>query len=189
MTAYQHSKFNEISLLPNSSLKPLEEILSVIDTTPIIRHLEQRRARRTRRLAGAGDAESAACAHLAAARFNRIVSPRSVEKSIPDDRHRLSAAKRRIVRVPIDPDNLRTFGSLPVSTRKWQKHYHRRNAIERVNARVGRDFKMEHHCIRGKASMQLHITLQMTVMPAIASHAIDRGKPHQIRSLLHSLAA
>lgn len=98
-------------------------------------------------------------------------------------------AKHRIVRVPIDPDNLRNFGPLPVSTRKWDKHYRRRNAAERFNARIERYFRMAHRYIREKFSMQLHITLQMTVTLVVANHTIDRGKPHQIRSLLHSLAA
>lgn len=37
--------------------------------------------------------------------------------------------------------------------------------------------------------MQLHIALQMTVMLADANLATDQGKPHKIRSFLHSLAA
>ena len=49
--------------------------------------------------------------------------------------------------------------------------YHRRSALEHINARIERDFKMERHYVRAKSSMQLHITLHMTVKLAATNQA------------------
>ena len=49
-------------------------------------------------------------------------------------------AKRRIVLIKINEDKLRTFAASPKNTYRWKRLHKRRSALERINARVGRDF-------------------------------------------------
>ena len=63
--------------------------------------------------------------------------------------HRLGGvrqdAKRRIVGIKINEDKLRTFAALPRHIYRWKRLHNRRSALERINARVGRDFQLERH--------------------------------------------
>ena len=68
--------------------------------------------------------------------------------------HRLGGvrqdAKRRIVRIKINENKLRTFAAFQSTPDLWKRHYKRRSALERINARVGRDFQLECHYMRGR---------------------------------------
>ena len=107
--------------------------------------------------------------------------------------HRLGGvrqdAKRRIVRIKINEDKLRTFAALPRHTYRWKRHYKRRSALERINARVGRDFQLERHYMRGLETMQMRVALSLSVMLAMACTSIREGQSQRMRSLILPLAA
>ena len=111
-----------------------------------------------------------------------------------DECHRMGSlspkARQRVVRIKINDGKhpLRIFDPCPRRTRKWKKIYARRNALERINARVGRDFLFDDRFIRGKASMQLHIAGSMAVRMAIAVGCLEKNKPDKMRSLVQLAA-
>ena len=84
--------------------------------------------------------------------------------------------RQRIVRIKINDGKhpMRTFGPCPRNTRKWKQIFDRRNSLERINARVGRDFQLDDHFLRGKSTMHLRIAGSMAVMLAIALAAWKR---------------
>ena len=100
-----------------------------------------------------------------------------------------AGAKSRVVRTKVDAGNLRQHPALPPSTLKWKRLYRKRSAMERINSRVADGFMLHSHYLRGRQSMELKITISMTVMLAAANFAMQLNKPEQIRSLVLSLAA
>ena len=68
--------------------------------------------------------------------------------------------------------------------RKWKQALVQRNALERINACVGRDFLLDDHFLRGKSNMHLHIAGNMAVMLAIAFGRLEKNKPDKMRSLV-----
>ena len=107
--------------------------------------------------------------------------------------HRLGGtrqdAKWRIVRIKINEDKRRTFAALPRHTYRWNRLHNRRSALERINARVGRDFQLERHYMRGLETMQMRVALSLSVMQAMACTSIREGQPQRMRSLIVPLAA
>ena len=83
---------------------------------------------------------------------------------------------------------LRIFGPCPRSTRKWEQIFDRQNSMERINARVGRNFLFDDHFIRGKASMQLQVAGRLAVMMATAMGCQEKNKPDRMRSLVQLTA-
>ena len=112
-----------------------------------------------------------------------------------DECHRMGGispnAKQRIVRIKFNDGKhpMRTFGPCPRNTRKWKQTFDRRNSLERINARVGRDFQLDDHFLRGKSAMHLRIAGSMAVMLAIALGCLEKNKPDKMRSLVTPLAA
>ena len=92
-----------------------------------------------------------------------------------------AGAKSRVVRTKVDVDNLRQRPSLPPSSRKWKRLYSKRSAMERINSRVADGFMLHSHCLRGRKSMGLKITISMTVMLAAANFAVQCNQPEQVR--------
>ena len=74
-------------------------------------------------------------------------------------------------------------------TYRWKRLHKRRSVLERINARVGRDFQLERHYMRGLETMQMRVALSMSVMLAMACTSIRKGQPQRMRSLILSLAA
>ena len=107
--------------------------------------------------------------------------------------HRLGGvrqdAKRRIVRIKINEDKLRTFAALPQHTYRWKRLHNKRSALEHINAKVGRDFQLEHYNMRGLETMQMRVALSLSVMLAMACTSIREGQPQRMRSLNVPLAA
>ena len=89
----------------------------------------------------------------------------------------------RVVRVPLDT-NRRIFTPIARHTEKWSKAYNRRSSVERVNSRLDQVLGFEHHTIRGKAKMELRVTLALVVMLAMALGRILIGQPDKMRSLI-----
>jgi hypothetical protein len=88
----------------------------------------------------------------------------------------------RTLRVPLDTDR-RIFTPVARHTRNWEKSYDRRTSIERVNSRLDQVLNFEHHTIRGKAKMELRVTLALVVMLAMALGRIQANQADMMRSL------
>ena len=88
----------------------------------------------------------------------------------------------RIVRVPLELDR-RIFTPIARPTDKWKKAYNLRTSVERVNSRIDRVLGFEHHNIRGKAKMEMRVTLGLLVILAMALGRIRAGQSDKMRSL------
>ena len=88
----------------------------------------------------------------------------------------------RTLRVPLDTDR-RIFTPVARHTRDWEKAYDRRTSVERVNSRLDQVLGFEHHTIRGKAKMELRVTLALVVMLAMALGRIQANQADLMRSL------
>lgn len=81
----------------------------------------------------------------------------------------------RIVRIPLQQHNRRTFIPTPHGSPSWRRGYNRRTALERINNRIDNSFGFEKHFIRGKAKMQTRVGLALAVMLAMAlGHATEK---------------
>lgn len=93
----------------------------------------------------------------------------------------------RVVRVPLEL-NRRIFTPIARHTDKWEKSYHRRTSVERVNSRLDQVLGFEHHTIRGKAKMEMRVTLALVVILAMAVGRIRIGQSDKMRSLIAPVA-
>jgi hypothetical protein len=91
------------------------------------------------------------------------------------------------VRVPLTVDR-RIFTPTARPSGTWRKHYNRRTAVERVNSRIDQSFGFERHFIRGKAKMQLRVSLALLVMLAMAVGRLAHQQNGAIRSLVRPAA-
>ena len=87
------------------------------------------------------------------------------------------------VRIPLAEDR-RVFTPVARSSYRWQDYYDQRSAVERVNSRLAGGFGFERPGIRGLATMQLRVTMALTIMLAMALGRIRPGQPENLRSLL-----
>ena len=99
--------------------------------------------------------------------------------------------QQRVVRLWFNDGKhlMHIFGPCLCNTRKWKQIFDRRNALERINARVGRDFLLNNHFLRGKFAMHLRIAGNMVVMLAIALGCMEKNKPDKKCSLVTPPAA
>lgn len=88
----------------------------------------------------------------------------------------------RTVRVPLELDR-RIFTPVARHSRKWDRAYDRRTAVERVNSRLDRVLGFEEHFIRGRAKMEARVTLALLVMLAMALGRIRADQAKLMRSL------
>ena len=91
----------------------------------------------------------------------------------------------RIVRVSLDQDR-RVFTPIPRDTPSWRRLYALRSSVERINARVDRDFGFERHTIRGRKKMETRMGLALVVMLAMAVGFARLGQMEALRSLVTS---
>ena len=120
-----------------------------------------------------GRAECESLAPLGVGEFGRTVRvPLELDR-------RISPCSR-----PLDAPRWRAkFTPMARPTAKWQKAYHRRTAVERVNARLDRVLGFEEHFIRGRAKMEGRVTLALLVMLAMALGRIRADQAKLMRSL------
>ena len=71
-------------------------------------------------------------------------------------------------------------------SRTFRRADKKRSAVERVNSRIDQVYGFERHFIRGRAKMQLRVSLAMTVMLATAVAWIRAGQKEKARSLLRT---
>ena len=65
--------------------------------------------------------------------------------------------------------------------------YDHRTAVERVNSRIDRVFGFEDHFIRGKAKMEMRVSLALAVLLAMAIGHIRANQADLMRSLTKSV--
>lgn len=82
----------------------------------------------------------------------------------------------------------RIFTPIARHTDKWEKAYDRRTSVERVNSRLDQVLGFEHHTIRGKAKMEMRVTLALVVMLAMALGRIRAGQSDRMRSMTAPVA-
>ena len=89
----------------------------------------------------------------------------------------------RVVRVPLSKDP-RIFTPIPRGSRKWEREYKRRSAVERVNARIDTLLGFERHTIRGQEKMKLRMGVSLVVMLSMALGRIEINDKEGMRSLV-----
>ena len=92
----------------------------------------------------------------------------------------------RTLRVHLDRSDRRIMTPTPYGTTSWTRGYKRRNALERINARIDDGFRMECHTIRGKAKMTVRVALILSVMMALALGSVKANAPGRMRSLVRA---
>ena len=90
----------------------------------------------------------------------------------------------RVVRIDLNTADRRIFTPTPHGSPSWRRGYVRRNALERINARLDNSFGFERHYIRGKAAMTTRVGLALSIMMALALGHVLAGRPGQMRSLV-----
>jgi len=76
----------------------------------------------------------------------------------------------------------RRFGyHVPRTSPQWREIYNKRVAVERVFSRLKDKRRLNSHCFRGFGKINLHSTLSVLVMQAMALAKAQAGKPHEIR--------
>ncbi|AYW46036.1 transposase [Tetragenococcus koreensis] len=70
----------------------------------------------------------------------------------------------------------RVFNLIGRDSKKFQRYYNERSAVERVNGRIDRDYLFEDHRIRGLAKMKLHVTTTFCLMLAKKKRALAQEK-------------
>lgn len=78
----------------------------------------------------------------------------------------------RLFRIPLSTDE-RIFTPVDRQSKKWKRLYKKRTSIERVNARMDRDFGFEKHTIRGLEKMYLFILVSF-----ITGLSLSKAKIH-----------
>lgn len=76
----------------------------------------------------------------------------------------------------------RRFGyRIKRGTEEFTFIYRKRVAVERVNSRLKDKRRLDSHCLRGLQKLNLHCTLSVIAMNAMALAKLDAGKPMEIR--------
>lgn len=77
----------------------------------------------------------------------------------------------------------RVFTPIARDSKKWQRRYHKRTALERINGRMDRDFNLENHKVRGLKKATVLIDIMMIAMMGMAKGHIINKQPEKIRKL------
>lgn len=90
--------------------------------------------------------------------------------------------KKKVYSIDINYDK-RVFTEVARDSKKWQKIYNKRTALERINGRMDRDFNLENHRVRGLKKATVLIDIMMIGMMAMAKGHIINNQPENIRKL------
>jgi len=90
--------------------------------------------------------------------------------------------KGRVYGIEISADE-RIFTPIARSSKKWQRIYNKRTALERINGRFDRDFNLENNRVRGLAKATIMIDIMMIGMLAMAKGHIINNNLDKIRKL------
>lgn len=90
--------------------------------------------------------------------------------------------KNKVYSIDINYDK-RIFTEVARDSKKWQKIYNKRTALERINGRMDRDFNLENHKVRGLKKATVLIDIMMIGMMAMAKGHIINKHPENIRKI------
>lgn len=90
--------------------------------------------------------------------------------------------KNKVYSIDINYDK-RIFTEVARDSKKWQKIYNKRTALERINGRMDRDFNLENHKVRGLKKATVLIDIMMIGMMAMAKGHIIDNHPEDIRKI------
>ncbi len=90
--------------------------------------------------------------------------------------------QNKIYSIDINYDE-RIFTPIARDSKKWQKTYNKRTALERINGRMDRDFNLENNKVRGLKKATVMIDIMMIGMMAMAKGHIINQHPEKIRKL------
>lgn len=88
-----------------------------------------------------------------------------------------------VLKLPIT-DDVRRHPPIPRETRKWQRLYNLRSAIERVNSRVKNLLGLRHITVRGIAKVTVRSVLSLLVMLAVGVGMAQRHRFKEVRTLV-----
>lgn len=77
----------------------------------------------------------------------------------------------------------RVFTPIARDSKKWQRIYNKRTALERINGRLDRDFNLENHKVRGLKKSTVLIDIMMIGVMAMAKGHILNKQANKIRCL------
>ena len=91
----------------------------------------------------------------------------------------------RQVRVEMKTD-IRRFAPIYPRSKKWQRHYNGRSAVERVNSYLKEVLRLEDHCLRGLKTISLRvllaaITLNLRTLMAIRAERAARATGQELK--------
>ena len=76
----------------------------------------------------------------------------------------------------------RRFGyKVKRGTDEWAELYHKRGAVKRINSRLKLTRRLESYCFRGFKSTNIHTTLSVLVMQAVALVHAKAGRIDEVR--------
>jgi len=76
----------------------------------------------------------------------------------------------------------RRFGyHIPRTSPEWQTLYNKRTAVESVFSRLKDKYRLDLHCFRGFRKVELHCTLSILVMQAMALAKVQAGQHDDVR--------
>ena len=90
--------------------------------------------------------------------------------------------KSNVYSIDINYDS-RIFTPIARDSKKWERIYNKRTALERINGRFDRDFNLENHKVRGLKKATVMIDLMMIGMMAMAMGHILNHQEEKIRCL------
>ena len=88
-----------------------------------------------------------------------------------------------VLKLPIK-DDPRRHPPVPRESKKWNRLYRLRSAIERVNGRLKDLLRLRHITVRGIAKVVVRSLLSLLVMGAIAVSMAQRSRLKEVRSLV-----
>ena len=88
----------------------------------------------------------------------------------------------KIYNIDIKEDE-RVFTPIARNSKKWQRIYNKRTALERINGRFDRDMNLENHKVRGLKKATVIIDIMMIGMLAMAKGHILNNETDKIRKL------
>lgn len=90
---------------------------------------------------------------------------------------------KKIFRIKLEEDR-RVFTPIARDSKKWKREYKKRTSVERENGRLDRDYGFEVHTIRGKAKIEMFITMAFLVQLSMAKGKIEENIRKRLSALI-----
>jgi len=96
---------------------------------------------------------------------------------------------QKLVRVKIDDTNLRHLGPVPRHSKKYQRLYNGRSAVERVNERLKERWGLD--CVRRRGRYRVSVWAQLALlcMNAFALSMAECGRFSEVRKTVYTISA